>query len=83
MGLGIGVIVAAVIMGIAMRGRTREMTDEEIKARQFAKESKEQNAKKDDKNAPNQQSQRDDRKKGEKAPEIGGELALYVFHGLT
>ena len=33
MGLGIGVIVAAVIMGIAMRGRTREMTDEEIMAR--------------------------------------------------
>ena len=48
--------------------RMVKMTDEEIKARQFAKESKEQNAKKDDKNAPNQQSQRDDRKKGEKAP---------------
>lgn len=48
--------------------RMVKMTDEEIKARQFAKESKEQNAKKDDKNAPNQQNQRDDRKKGEKAP---------------
>lgn len=33
MGLGIGVIVSAIIMGIAMRGRTREMTDEEIMAR--------------------------------------------------
>ena len=32
-GLGMGVIVTAVIMGIALSGRTREMSDEEIIAR--------------------------------------------------
>ena len=32
-GLGIGIIVTAVVMGIALRGRTREMTDDEIRAR--------------------------------------------------
>lgn len=32
-GLGMGVIVTAVIMGIALSGRTREMSDEEIMAR--------------------------------------------------
>ncbi|MBR0164465.1 MAG: hypothetical protein IJQ12_07315 [Lachnospiraceae bacterium] len=32
-GLGMGVIVTAVIMGIALSGRVREMTDEEILAR--------------------------------------------------
>ena len=49
--------------------RMVKMTEEEIKARQFAKESKEQNANKNtDKSNPNQQGQRDNRKKGEKAP---------------
>lgn len=32
-GLGMGVIVTAIIMGIALSGKTREMTDEEILAR--------------------------------------------------
>lgn len=32
-GLGIGIIVTAVVMGIALRGRTREMTDDEVRAR--------------------------------------------------